>query len=90
MGKVGAPHQTGDVDLVTQLDADAVELKAPIEILADVFAGRAFHRFQSKQAIGPVMVAVITDVGALQEERNPANLILGEKDTQSRKSIEEP
>ena len=35
------------------------------------------------------MVAVVTNVGALQKEWNPADLILSEEDAQSREAVEE-
>ena len=38
--KVGAPQQLVNADFMAQLDADAVELKPPETMLADVFARR--------------------------------------------------
>src|SRR6266508_3941096 len=78
MGKVGAPHQPVDVDLVAQLDTDPVKLKAPQAVLANVFTGQMAERLEAEQALGPAMVAVVANVGALQKEWNPADLILGE------------
>jgi hypothetical protein len=40
--EVGAPEQLVDADFVAQLDADAVELKTPQTMLANVFARRTF------------------------------------------------
>ena len=79
MWKVGTPHEPVNVNLVAQLDADPVELETPVTIFADVFARRTTHGFQSKQSIGPAMVAIVTNVSALQKERNPADLIFREK-----------
>ena len=89
MWKIGAPHEAIDIDLVAQLDADAIELKAPVEIFANEFTGRTAERLQPEQTMSPVMMAVITDIGALQEEWNPADLVFREEDTELRKAIEE-
>src|SRR6185295_9970312 len=89
MGKIGTPHQAIDVDFVAQLDADAVELKPPIKIFANVFTRRTLQRFQPEQAIGPTMMAIIAHIGALQKKWNPTDLIFGKEDTQARKTVEQ-
>jgi len=89
MGKVRAPHQTIDVDLVAQLDADAVELKAPVKMLAYIFAGRPSEWFEPEQPFGPTVMAILAHVGGLKKKRNPADLVFGEEDAQGWKPIEE-
>ena len=55
--EVGSPQEHVDANLVAQLDADSVELKAPQAMFADVFARRPLQWFESKQPLGPVVVA---------------------------------
>jgi hypothetical protein len=87
--KIRAPHQSIDVDLVAQLDADPVELKPPVALFADVFARRTAERFEAEQTLRPTMMAVVAHVGGLQEKGNPADLVLCEENAEGREAVEE-
>src|SRR5262244_4286484 len=89
MRKVRAPDQAIDIDLVAQLDPDPVELKSPKAMLTDIFARQTGQRLETEQALGPANVAIITDVGPLQEKGNPPNLVFGEEDSQVGKAVEQ-
>jgi len=78
-----------DLNLVAQLNADAVELKAPKKVLAHVVARRSLQWFKPEQALGPAMVALVAHVRGLEEEWNPADLILGEEDSEGGETIEQ-
>ena len=88
--KIRAPDEMVDVDLVTQLDADAIELKPPQAMLAYVFARWTAEGLEAEQAFGPPDMTVVAHVRCLQEKGDPANLIFGEEYPQVRKTIEEP
>src|SRR4030095_4417096 len=89
VGKIRAPDETIDIDLVAQLNADSIELKSPQTMLADVLARQTAQRFETEQALRPSDVPVIAHVRRLQEKGNPADLIFGEEDPQVGKAVQQ-
>src|SRR5215510_1434698 len=88
MRKVRTPDQVVDVDLVAQLDSDAIKLETPQTMRANVLARQTRERLEAEKPLRPAIVAVVADIGRLQEKRNPADLVLCKKDTQTRKTVE--
>ena len=90
MREVGREHDALDVDVVTQLDRDALDvLQAERDVPAHVVARPPRQPLDVQQALRPVAVALVPVVGLLHPERYPAEARLGEEDSEVRQAIED-
>ena len=87
--EVRRPHQLVDAHVVPQLDARAVLLEPPVEVLFDDLAGHRLQRLEPKQFLGPVDVPVVPDVRHLHEEGHPAKVGLQTADLEFREPVEQ-
>src|SRR5215510_7598994 len=89
MRKVRTPDQVVDVDFVPQLDSDPIKLESPQAMRSNVLARRTRERLEAEKPLRPTIVAVVADIGRLQEKRNPPDLVLCKEDAQTRETVED-
>src|SRR5579885_363938 len=86
--EVRGPDELVHAHAMAQRHARRIELEAPVAVLDDVLAGIARQPLPAERLLHPAAVPLVAGVAHLEEQRDPADLVLGEEDPQVREALE--
>jgi hypothetical protein len=87
--EVVGPDEAVEVEVMTVVDAGAVALETPVEILVDQLRRLCLQWRDAVELRRPGNVAGVTDIGHLEEVRQPPDRVLGAEDAQGGKAVED-